>query len=208
MVKKKSSKEKTDTPVVNLFYQAIVIGASAGGFEVFTQILPQFDKHFSIPVIVVQHLHPDHTGSMATLLNERAQITIKEADEKEPLNPGHIYFAPANYHLLIEKDKTFSLSIDAKVNYSRPSIDVLFESAVNAFRSRLVGLLLSGANSDGAAGLRKIKNAGGITIVQNPETAYAAAMPGSAMALFNVDYVLNPDQIVSTIMRICERKTS
>ncbi len=205
MTKKKYLAEKTDGKGKPFHYQAIVVGASAGGFEVFSQLFPRFKKNFSIPVIVVQHLHPDSDGAMVNMLNDRSEINIIEADEKETMSCGHIYFAPANYHLLIERDHTMSLSTDAKVNYCRPSVDVLFESAVKVFKSRLIGVLLTGANADGAEGLRKIKNAGGITIVQSPETAYADAMPKSAIELFKVDYVLHPDQIVSTIEKLSER---
>lgn len=200
MAKKKYTKGKNDPAA----YRAIVIGASAGGLEVFSRIFPQFAKNFPLPVIVVQHLHPESDGAMMTLLDDRSAIKIKEADEKEVVQPGKIYIAPANYHLLIERDGSLSLSIDAKVNYCRPSIDVMFESAVDAYGPAVIGILLTGANADGAVGLLKIKNAGGKTIIQDPETAYADTMPRSAMAMHTADYILKPEQIVPTIMQLIQ----
>jgi two-component system, chemotaxis family, protein-glutamate methylesterase/glutaminase len=204
MAKKKSLTEKTDLSVRKLKYEAIVIGASAGGLDIFTRIFKKWDDNFPIPIIVVQHVHADSDGGMVEILNKISKLNIKEADEKEMTKAGHVYFAPANYHLLIEKDHTLSLSIDAKVNYSRPAIDVLFESAANVYGSTLVGVLLTGANSDGAKGMMKIKKAGGVTIVQNPESAYAASMPESAMKLFKVDHVVEPDHMASKILQIIE----
>lgn len=202
MAKKKSITEKINQSIRKSKFEAVVIGASAGGLDVFMRIFKKFDKDFPVPVIVVQHLHADSDGAMIEILDRISKLKIKEADEKEITKAGYVYFAPANYHLLIEKDYTLSLSIDAKVNYSRPAIDVLFESAADVYGASLVGVLLTGANSDGAKGLMKIKNAGGITMVQNPESAYAASMPESAMRLFKVDHVVEPDQIASKILQI------
>ena len=202
MAKKKSITEKTNQSVRKSKFEAVVIGASAGGLDVFMRIFKKLDKDFPVPVIVVQHLHADSDGAMIDILDKISILKIKEADEKEITKAGHVYFAPANYHLLIEKDHTLSLSIDAKVNYSRPAIDVLFESAADVYGSTLVGVLLTGANSDGAKGLMKIKKAGGVSVVQNPESAYAASMPESAMKLFNVDHIVEPDQIASKILQI------
>ncbi|MBN1876767.1 MAG: chemotaxis protein CheB, partial [Anaerolineae bacterium] len=137
-------------------YQAIVIGVSAGGTTALKQLLPVFPRTYPLPLIIVQHLHPQQDKTLIELYNNLSALTVKEADEKEPIRPGYAYFAPPNYHLLIEDDKTFSLSIDEKVNYARPAIDVLFESAVDVYGPHLIGVILTGANNDGAAGLRRI----------------------------------------------------
>jgi two-component system chemotaxis response regulator CheB len=118
-------------------------------------------------------------------------LNIKEADEKENIQAGYVYFAPPNYHLLIENDKTFSLSTDEKVNYSRPSIDVLFESAANAYGPRLAAIILTGANNDGAEGLRRIKQKGGLVIVQDPQSAENSYMPAAALKAVKPDFVLS-----------------
>jgi two-component system chemotaxis response regulator CheB len=135
-------------------YQAVVIGGSAGSTTVLTHLLPLFPADYSLPIVIAQHLHPWQDDSFAERFVGRCALKVKVANEKEPVKAGSIYFAPANYHLLIEDDRTFALSIDAKVNYSRPSIDVLFESAVDVYAPGLVGVILTGANNDGARGLR------------------------------------------------------
>ncbi len=171
-------------------YQAVVIGGSAGATAALTELLPVFPITYPMPIVVVQHLHPLQEGYFAERFAERCALTIKEADDKEAIRAGYVYFAPPNYHLLIEADLTFSLSIDEKVNYARPSIDVLFESAADAYGSGLIGVILTGANEDGARGLRTIKERGGLAVVQNPATAESSYMPRAALAATAVDYVL------------------
>lgn len=170
-------------------YQIIVIGGSAGSTAALTELLPIFPADYLLPVVVVQHLHPWQDSSFVQQFAHCA-LAVKEASEKEPICAGCIYFAPPNYHLLIEPDRTFSLSIDEKVNYARPSIDVLFESAADVYAPRLIGVVLSGTNSDGARGLRLIKERGGLTIVQDPQTAESAYMPKAALEMTPVDHVL------------------
>ena len=162
-------------------YKAIVIGASAGGFFTLGKLLSLLPKDFSIPILVVQHISPNSDSYMPIYLNSNCKITVKEADEKEPILPGFVYFAPPNYHLLVEEDHTISLSNDEKLNYSRPSIDILFETASYAYESELIGIILTGANSDGAIGLAQIKDAGGYCIVQDPKEADTQAMPLAAI---------------------------
>ncbi len=171
-------------------YQVIVIGASAGGTAVFRQLLPMFPAHYPIPVVVVQHLHPMQENTLVQHFDTMCPLKVKEADEKEPIKPGYVYFAPPNYHLLIESDRTFSLSIDAKVNYSRPSIDVLFESAVDVYAPAMIGVVLTGANNDGAHGLQLIHESGGLAIVQDPATAEVPYMPQAALTATQTSYVL------------------
>jgi two-component system chemotaxis response regulator CheB len=176
-------------------YDAIVIGASAGGLYVMTRILQDLPAGFPVPVIVVQHRSKDERSLLEEVLQQKCEVRIKQADEKESLEKGIVYFAPPDYHLLIEGDRTFSLSFDAPVNYSRPSIDVLFESAADVFKERLLGIILTGANSDGARGIRKISMQGGTTIAQSPDTADYADMPKAAINTGYVRYIMTPDEI-------------
>lgn len=174
---------------------AIVIGTSAGGLNALTRILPELNKDCPVPIIIVQHMSPDGSNYTAALLDRVSQLTVKEGDEKESLEPGTIYLATPNYHLLIDRDKTLSLSVDEKVNYSRPSIDVLFESAAEVYKEKLLGLVLTGANNDGTKGSVKIVALGGSVVVQNPKSAEAAAMPLSVLENCKVDAVLELDEI-------------
>ncbi|MCI5223748.1 MAG: chemotaxis protein CheB [Candidatus Electrothrix sp. AR4] len=171
-------------------YRAIVIGASAGGIEAVTEILASLPARFTLPLVIVQHLHKEQDDYLIQFYNSRTQLEVEEAKEKEKIVPGRVYIAPPDYHLLIEQDETFSLSMDEKVNYSRPSIDVLFESAADVYSGELTGVLLTGANNDGAQGLRRIKKNGGLTLVQDPETAKFPEMPRSAMACTEIDHIL------------------
>lgn len=176
-------------------YEIIVIGVSAGGMDALGKILPVLPEDFPVPIVVVQHLHSSQDGFLCKYLDERCAVTVKEADDKEPVAPAHVYFAPANYHLLIEEDKTISLSVDEKVNFARPSIDVLFESAVDAYRGSLVGIILTGANSDGVYGLQLIKKNGGMIIIQDPVTAEVSYLPKAAVDAVEADYILPLEDI-------------
>ncbi len=171
-------------------YKAIVIGTSAGGIEASIQVLGKLPVQLAVPVILVQHLHKDQDASLIQFYNDRIALRIETAKEKEQVQPGRVYVAPPDYHLLIERDETFSLSVDEKVNYSRPSIDVLFESAADVYGADLIGVLMTGANHDGALGLQRIKEYGGKTLVEDPATARFSEMPKSALACTEVDYVL------------------
>lgn len=161
--------------------KAVVIGASAGGVQALLQILPSLPASYRLPVLIVVHVPPDRDNALVSLFQARCQIKVREAEDKEPLLPGVVYFAPSDYHLLVEKDGTLSLSSDELVNHSRPSIDVLLESAADAFGSELVGVILTGANDDGARGLQAVVEAGGVTIVEDPAEAYASAMPAASL---------------------------
>ncbi|MDB6073860.1 MAG: cheB 2 [Verrucomicrobiaceae bacterium] len=162
--------------------QALVIGASAGAVEALLCILPSLPADYPLVIIIVVHLPPHGESILASLLATRCQIAVKEAEDKELVRPGTAYLAPPNYHLLVEPDLRLALSVDDPVLYSRPSIDVLFESAADAYGDALTGVILSGANSDGAHGLRAIGEAGGLALVQAPMTAEASAMPQAALA--------------------------
>ncbi len=176
-------------------YSAIVMGMSAGGMEVLINIFLNLDKSFPLPVIIVQHLHPMHKSELPDILRRYTEMEVLEASEKCVVEPGKIYLAPADYHLLVERDATISLSNDEKVNYSRPSIDLLFESAAYVWGDKLIGIIFTGANNDGAEGIKAIKKYGGLTIAENPDTAEYSAMPGSAVDTGCVDLIYSKEEI-------------
>ncbi|UVT14473.1 MAG: chemotaxis protein CheB [Nitrospira sp.] len=183
-------------------YSAVVIGASAGGLQALKTILSALPGSFPLPIAIVQHIAERSDNFMAELLNHASRIAVKEAEDKEPLSPGTAYLAPPGYHLLIEPDRSFSLSVDERVNYACPSIDVLFESSAEAFDESLIGIILTGANADGAQGLKAIKKYGGLAIVQNPESAEHPAMPKAALAATDVDYVVNLEQLTPLLLQL------
>ncbi|MDC7231904.1 MAG: chemotaxis protein CheB [Spirochaetales bacterium] len=176
-------------------YSALVIGTSAGGLNALTRIIPALNKGFPVPIIIVQHMSPEGSNFTSSYLDTISSLNVREGDEKEMLEPGTVYLAAPNYHLLIDRNKTLSLSVDAKVNYSRPSIDVLFESAAEVYREKLLALVLTGANSDGTKGALKVIEFGGSVLVQDPETAEAAAMPLSVIEHCQVEAILPLDEI-------------
>ena len=159
----------------------VVIGGSAGAIDVLRQVLPRLTKAFRPSVAIVIHLPAQGPIVLHELLAGPGTPPMKVAEDKEPVMPGTIYFAPPDYHLLIEGGGTFALSIDSRVHFARPAIDVLFESAAEAFGDRVMGIILSGANADGAAGLKAVANAGGLAVVQSLETAEMIAMPAAAL---------------------------
>ncbi len=177
-------------------YRAVVIGASAGGLAALKALFSGLRAGFPLPILVVQHTSADAGSFMTGYLDSLSRIRVKEADEKERILPGTAYVAPPNYHLLVEPEETLSLSADERVNYSRPSIDVLFESAVDVFGPALIGIVLTGANDDGSVGLKRIKDAGGLTVVQDPSTAEVPTMPLAAIAAVGTaDHVLAVEKI-------------
>ena len=187
-------------------YEAIVIGVSSGGMKALKLLFSLLPKGFKTPIIIVQHMSAHSDNEWIQLLNDTYAVDIKEADEKEKIENGKIYFAPSNYHLLIEKDITFSLTIDERVNYARPSIDVLFESAADAYKNKLIGVILTGSNNDGTVGLKRIKEYGGLTIVQDPETAESAYMPTSAIEAVKPDYILSLQEIIKLLIKLDRQK--
>jgi two-component system, chemotaxis family, protein-glutamate methylesterase/glutaminase len=176
-------------------YDAIVVGASAGGLYIMTRILQPLPVNFPLPVIVVQHRSKDERSLLEEVLQQKCTVRIKQADEKELIQKGIVYFAPPDYHLLIESDRSFSLSFDAPVNFSRPSIDVLFESAADVYKESLLGIILTGANGDGARGMKKISMLGGTTIAQSPQTADYPEMPKAAINTGYIQHIMSPDEI-------------
>lgn len=169
---------------------ALVIGASAGGVEALSVLLPALTPGMRVTVLVVLHLPPTRNSLLVELFAPRCALRVTEAQDKEPMQTGTIYFAPPDYHLLVEDGPQIALSADEPVNYSRPSIDVTFESAAIVFGTRLAGIVLTGANDDGARGLKAIGDAGGTTMVQDPKEALCAYMPEAAIARARADHVL------------------
>ncbi|MCK0207129.1 chemotaxis protein CheB [Starkeya koreensis] len=182
--------------------EAVVIGASAGALEALSAILPALPARFPLPVMVVVHIPPDRRSLLAELFQAKCRVIVMEAEDKEPISPGTVYFAPADYHLLIEHDRTLSLSSDEPVLFSRPSIDVLFESAADAYGDALVAIVLTGANDDGAKGMRAVVEAGGRALVQTPESAFASAMPRAAIDLCPVARVMPLAAIAAYLLEV------
>jgi two-component system chemotaxis response regulator CheB len=189
-----------------MHYEAIVIGVSSGGMNALKIISSALPIDFKIPIIIVQHVGAHSDSQWIQLLNEKSNLHVKEADEKEKIEKGTIYIAPPNYHLLIEKDKTFSLTIDERVNFARPSIDVLFESAAEAYRNKLIGIVLTGSNSDGTIGITRIKECGGLSIIQDPKTAESSYMPKSAITAIEPDYILSLENIIALLIELDHTK--
>lgn len=189
------------SPADNRTIEAVVIGCSAGGLDALHVILDALPAEFAAAVIVVAHTAPDGANLLPALLGKTCRLPVSEAWEREPALPGHVYVAPPNYHLLIEPDCTFALSVDERVCFVRPSIDVLFHSGADAYGEYLVGVILTGANNDGAEGLKAIKAAGGLTLVHDPDSAYADAMPKAAIATGAVDKVLPLEDLAKEILR-------
>ncbi|PWE46810.1 chemotaxis protein CheB [Pseudomonas prosekii] len=170
--------------------EAIVIGASAGGVEALLNILSPLRPGFVLPIIVVLHLPEERRSHLAEVFSRRVSLPVLEAYDKTPVEAGTLYFAGPGYHLSVEQDRSFSLSLEDRVHHSRPSIDYLFESAADVYGPALAAVLLTGANRDGASGLAQVKVRGGLTVVQDPEEAQVATMPRAALALHQPDYIL------------------
>lgn len=166
------------------------------------KLFSRLPEDFTMPVVIVQHISPLSNSEWISILNQKCALNLKEADEKEVIVPGTIYIAPPNYHLLIEKEKTFSLSTDERVSYARPSIDVLFETACEAYRDRLIGIILTGSNHDGTAGLKCVKRLGGLCIAQDPDEAFSSYMPASAVKEVGPHYVLKLNDIIDLLIAL------
>jgi two-component system chemotaxis response regulator CheB len=184
---------------------AAVIGCSAGGLQALQQVLALLPTDLAIPIIIVSHVGPESVSLLPELISHSCRLPTGEAEEREAVAPGHVYFAPPNYHLLIEPDRTFRLSVDDCVCHVRPAADVLFISAADAYRHRLAGLVLTGANTDGARGLRAIADVGGICLVQDPETAVADTMPRAALMAVPEAKVLTLDAMAGVLDTLSRR---
>lgn len=180
--------------------QIIVLGASAGGLHALEHLLGCLPRGFPVPIVVVQHRSRESTDAYAEVIGRSTELPVREVEDGDPLRAPGVYLAPPDYHVLIEPGRT-ALSIDEPVSYSRPSIDVLFESAADTYGARVCAVLLTGANSDGARGLVRVKQAGGYAIVQDPSTADSPEMPTAGIAMAKVDRVLGLDGIAHELMQ-------
>ncbi len=176
-------------------YNLIVVGGSNGGMDAFMKILSGLSPDFHIPIAFVLHQQRGIQTLLPDILSRHTNLIVNEPLDKEQICDGHVYIAPSDYHLLIEPDGTFSYSYSEPINFSRPSIDILFETAAESFGNQVVGILLTGANNDGAKGLFKIQNKGGFCIVQSPKTARSQEMPQSAIGMGCDKHIIDLDQI-------------
>jgi two-component system chemotaxis response regulator CheB len=179
--------------------KALVIGGSAGSLEVLLKLLPDLRADLSFPIIIVVHRKKGSDFLLADLLSSRTPLAVKEVEEKELIMPKTIYIAPSDYHLLIEKEQTFSLDYSEKVNFSRPSIDVTFQSAAEVYGEKLACLLLSGSNADGVYGLKAVKNYHGLALAQDPDSASVRYMPEQAILKVKIDSILAPENMANYI---------
>jgi two-component system chemotaxis response regulator CheB len=183
-------------------YDAVAIGVSTGGLRALETLLSALPADFGLPLLVVQHIDRDAGPGLAYLLDQRCELKVKEADDQDAIVPATAYIAPANYHLLVENRERLTLSVDPHVSFARPSIDVLFESAADVFGPHLIGLVLTGANCDGADGLKRVKERGGLAIVQEPADAEAGQMPRAALAATEVDHIVPLAGIAPLLARL------
>jgi two-component system chemotaxis response regulator CheB len=183
------------------------MGGSAGGVEALVTIFSALPTDFELPVLVVQHLHPSDDGSFIRHIASATRLRVVEPCDKERIEPGCVYAAPANYHMLVERNGTIVLSVDERVNWSRPSIDVLFESAIYAWGEAVVAVLLSGANADGAKGMAAVKEAGGLTIAQDPASAQTPIMPQAAIDAGAAVEVLRAEEIGRRLIELGTRRS-
>lgn len=186
--------------------KVLIIGGSAGSLSVLLQILPKALKLNDFAIVIVVHRKSTDDQTLEDLIQLKSNIKVKPVEDKVPLMPGFVYIAPSNYHLLFEKNQTLSLDTSEKINYSRPSIDVSFESAAEAYGNSLVAILLSGSNSDGTNGLKVIKDFGGTIVVQNPLSAEMPFMPNNAILYTNPDFILNREEMLDFINSINKKQ--
>jgi two-component system, chemotaxis family, protein-glutamate methylesterase/glutaminase len=184
-------------------YEVVAIGTSWGGLSALSRLLHDLPDDIEQPLVVVQHRSPESPeGGLAGLLRAHTDRVVRDAEDKDPLERRQVYLAPPDYHLLVEHG-SLALSVDEAVEYARPSIDVLFESAADAYRERAIGIILTGANQDGAAGLARIKARGGVAIVQDPDTSERRRMPDAAIAAVDADAVLRIEEMGSFLYGLC-----
>lgn len=183
-------------------YKAVIIGGSAGSFQVITRILSSLSPNFPLPVLLCLHRLKHVRSGFVEALSIKSGIPVIEPFDKEQIKPGKAYLAPANYHMYIELGNKIALSTEEPVNHSRPSIDLSFITAAQVYRDKLIGIILSGANRDGAYGLKKIKDLGGIAIVQDPDECQVRTMTEASLKMTNVDFVYNTNAIISYLQKI------
>lgn len=182
-------------------FEIVVVGASTGGLKALQILLSGLPAEFSLPMVIVQHRGKDLETGLCEFLARSSRLPIGEPEDKETVVPGRAYLAPRDYHLLIE-NRSFALSTDAPVSFARPSIDVLFESAADEYQNRAIGVILTGANHDGARGLAAIKAQGGLTLVEDPNTAACREMPDAAINLTKVDGILPLQELAARLQKL------
>jgi two-component system chemotaxis response regulator CheB len=185
-------------------FELIVIGCSLGGMRALQVVLSGLPATFTVPLAVVQHRHRASNEGLPIYLRKSSPLPVIDVDDKQWIKPGTVYLAPADYHLLVEKGM-FSLSVDDRVAYSRPSIDVLFESAADAYGDKVVGVIMTGSNQDGAEGAKRIKARDGFLVVQDPASAEAPSMPQAAIAAARVDRILPLERIGPFLVELCRQ---
>lgn len=186
-------------------YKIVIIGGSAGSFQVVTKILSQLPKDYPYPVVLALHRLKHVRHGFVEALSIKSNLPVVEPNDKDPIKAGKIYLAPANYHLYIDLAGTFALSTEEPVNHSRPGIDLTFITGAYAYKNKAIGVILSGANKDGALGLKKIKDWGGLTIVQSIEESQMPTMPQAALEKTKeVDYILNTEGIIKTLITLAK----
>lgn len=183
----------------------VVVGTSSGGLKALQTLLSGLPANFPLPLVIVQHRGKDSETDLCEFLDQASSLPVSEPEDKESLLAGHVYLAPRDYHLLIE-EKSFALSTESPVAFARPSIDVLFESAADEFKEHAIGVILTGANRDGARGLAKIKTHGGVTVVEDPNSAAVRTMPDAAIDSCNVDHVLQLREMAPFLARLVSSK--
>ena len=182
--------------------QLVVVGASLGGMRALAVLLGGLPSEFPAPLAIVQHRGTDSSGALSRFLQEYSRLPVSEIEDKQPILPAQVYLAPADYHVLIEVG-AFALSTEAPILYARPSIDALFESAADTYAEQVVGVILTGASADGSRGLARLKQRGGLALVQSPETAECAIMPAAAIAATSVDWILPLEEIAPHLVSLC-----
>jgi len=189
-------------------YELICVGASWGGLDAITRLLSDLPGEVDLPIVVAQHRHvTSPRGALADLLHLRIRRPVQDVEDKMPIEPRNVYLAPPDYHLLVQRG-SFALSTDARVQFARPSIDVLFESAAYAYGRHLIGIILTGANQDGAAGLAVVKQRGGVAVIQDPREAAKRTMPDAAIAATAADAVLPLEEIGRFVFGVCVNQTA
>ena len=183
-------------------YDIIIIGASAGGLSALEELLGIIKDYIHVPIVIVQHISPDSGDSLLKIIKKISTIEVVEPIDKERIESDHVYLAPPDYHLLVERDKTFSLYMGPKENFCRPSIDLLFETVAEAFLERTVGIVLTGANNDGTKGIESIKDFSGLTIAQSPLEAQVPIMPQNAIDSGSIDYTLTINEIGNLLIEL------
>jgi two-component system chemotaxis response regulator CheB len=186
-------------------FELVCVGASWGGLEAVGRLLSDIPDEIEVPIVIAQHRHPASPATLAELLRLRIKRPVQDVEDKMPIEPCNVYIGPPDYHVLVERG-SFALSIDERVQYSRPSIDVLFESAAYAYGPAVIGIILTGANQDGAAGLALVKRRGGIAVIQDPRSAAKRTMPDAAIAATAADAILPLEEIGKFVYGVCVKE--